>query len=76
MYVYLLIIFQFVFTDIRHNLMYVTTNYGINFSVLELNFTPSEVSFHEQQSSTFVVLDKNNTNQEVRFLVVLSYFYK
>ncbi|KAJ8956181.1 hypothetical protein NQ318_020732 [Aromia moschata] len=56
---------HFVFTDIRHNLMYVTTNHGRNFTKRELHFTPSDISFHEHHSSTFVVLDKNDTNQKL-----------
>ncbi|KAJ8982348.1 hypothetical protein NQ317_013098, partial [Molorchus minor] len=56
---------HFVFTDIKHNLMYVTTDYGRNFKRLDLNFTPSDVSFHELHPSTFVVLDKNDTYQKL-----------
>lgn len=52
---------HFVFTDVRHNLLYVTTNHGQDFKRIPLKFTPSELSFHELHASTFVVLDKNDT---------------
>ncbi|KAJ8922708.1 hypothetical protein NQ315_007743 [Exocentrus adspersus] len=56
---------HFVFTDIRHNLLYVTKDHGKAFKRIDLDFTPSDVSFHELQPSTFVVLDKNDTNQKL-----------
>uniref|UniRef100_V5I861 Sortilin-related receptor n=1 Tax=Anoplophora glabripennis TaxID=217634 RepID=V5I861_ANOGL len=55
---------HFVFTDIRHNMMYLTTDHGKSFKSVKLDFTPSDVSFHELQPSTFVVLDKNDSNQK------------
>lgn len=48
------------FTDVVHNQLYVTTNYGRDIGRIDLNFTPKDVSFHELQPSVFVVLDKNN----------------
>ncbi|XP_060532386.1 sortilin-related receptor-like isoform X2 [Cylas formicarius] len=56
---------HFVFTDILHNLIYVTTNYGKSFKRIELKFTPSQLSYHELQPSTFVVLDKNDTQSKL-----------
>ncbi|XP_076274083.1 sortilin-related receptor-like [Rhynchophorus ferrugineus] len=55
----------FVFTDVRHNLLYVTTNHGKNFTRIQLNFTPSELSFLELSRSTFVILDKNDTQNRL-----------
>lgn len=58
-------VFQFLFTDITNNLLFVTSDLGKTFIRRELNFTPSEVSFHEMNPSTFVILDKNEINNKV-----------
>lgn len=55
----------FVFTDIRHNMLYVTTNHGKDFNRIALNFTPSELSFHELSKTTFVILDRNDTENKL-----------
>lgn len=57
--------FQFIFTDIKNNLLFVTSDLGKSFTRRELDFTPSEVSFHETNPSIFVVLDKNDTSKKV-----------
>ncbi|CAH0560374.1 unnamed protein product [Brassicogethes aeneus] len=56
---------HFVFTDIRHNMLFVTKDHGKTFTRYELNFTPSDVSFCESDSDTFVALDKNNTEHQL-----------
>ncbi|XP_050308262.1 sortilin-related receptor-like [Anthonomus grandis grandis] len=56
---------HFVFTDVKHNLLYVTTNHGKDFKRVELKFTPSELSFLEVTSEVFVVLDKNDTKNRL-----------
>ncbi|CAG9822420.1 unnamed protein product [Phaedon cochleariae] len=55
----------FVFTDIKHNVIYVTSDHGRKIERREVMFSPSEISFHEAQSGTFLVLDKNSTNQKL-----------
>ncbi|XP_023026610.2 sortilin-related receptor [Leptinotarsa decemlineata] len=56
---------HFVFTDTNYNLMYLTTDHGKTFETRQLNFTPNEVSFHETKPSIFLVLDKNDTNNQL-----------
>ncbi|XP_057669254.1 sortilin-related receptor-like [Diorhabda carinulata] len=56
---------HFVVTDIKHNVMYVTTDYGKTFIRRDLNFTPSEVSFHELYPSIMLVLDKNHIKNKL-----------
>ncbi|XP_050504150.1 sortilin-related receptor-like isoform X5 [Diabrotica virgifera virgifera] len=56
---------HFVFTDIKHNAIYVTTDYGKTFERRDLNFTPSEISFHGLNPSIFVLLDKNTTKHKL-----------
>ncbi|XP_044254445.1 sortilin-related receptor-like isoform X1 [Tribolium madens] len=49
---------HFVFADVNHKVLYVTANHGRDIKRIDLDFTPSDVSFHELQPSVFVVLDK------------------
>lgn len=56
--------------------MYLTTDHGKNFKRIKLDFTPSDVSFHELQPSTFVVLDKNDLSQKVSAIAVSEEIYK
>ncbi|KAL1509813.1 hypothetical protein ABEB36_004494 [Hypothenemus hampei] len=51
----------FVFTDIIHNMLYITTNHGKSIMGTQLKFTPSELSFDEMQPHIIVALDKNDT---------------
>lgn len=41
-------------------MLFVTNNHGHDIRRIELNFTPSDISFHELQPSVFVVLDKSD----------------
>jgi hypothetical protein len=45
--------------------MFVTKNYGRNIVRIKLPFTPSEVSFHEDEPLTFLVYDKVNSAKQV-----------
>ncbi|KAF2902543.1 hypothetical protein ILUMI_03643 [Ignelater luminosus] len=56
---------HFVFTDVRNKQLFVTTNYGRNITRLDASFTPSEVSFHEYQPQTFLVLHKSEQKQQL-----------
>ncbi|XP_066145381.1 sortilin-related receptor-like [Euwallacea fornicatus] len=56
---------HFVFTDVLHNMLYLTTNHGKDFQRIALKFTPSELSFHDLFSNIFVILDKNDTNNKL-----------
>lgn len=58
------------FTDIRHNVIFVTEDHGLTFQRYELDFTPSVVSFSDNDVRSFVVLDKNETNNKVRIIVM------
>ncbi|RZC34546.1 sortilin-related receptor-like [Asbolus verrucosus] len=55
---------HFVFADVKHKFLYVTTNHGRDIKRIELGFTPSDVSFNELQPSVFVVLDKSDSVQK------------
>lgn len=66
--------FQFIFTDIKHNAIFVTKDHGKTFERIDLHFTPSEISFHELYPSKFLVLDKNNTKNKVSTNVKLCIF--
>jgi len=47
-----------VFTDPQNKVIFVTKNFGSNITRFNVIFTPSEVSFHEDESLTFLVHDK------------------
>ncbi|CAH1280545.1 unnamed protein product [Diabrotica balteata] len=64
---------HFVFTDIKHNVIYVTTDYGKTFERRNLSFTPSELSFHELNPSIFLVFDKNITRHRGELQLYVSY---
>ncbi|KAJ3658176.1 hypothetical protein Zmor_009933 [Zophobas morio] len=56
---------HFVFADVKNNLLFVTTNHGRDIKKIKLDFTPSEVSFHELEPSVFVVLDKHDSSHKL-----------
>jgi hypothetical protein len=56
---------HFVFADVTHNLLFVTTNHGRDIKRIELDFTPSDVSFDEMQPSVFAVLDKTQSIHKI-----------
>jgi len=47
-----------VFTDPQNKVIFVTENFGKDIRSVNLNFSPSEVSFHEDEPLTFLVYDK------------------
>lgn len=63
------------FTDPQNKVIFVTKNFGSNITRFNLIFTPSEVSFHEDEPLTFLVYDKMSTAKGVsfRFLHNLSF---
>lgn len=62
-----LVLFQCVFTDVQNQVIFVTKNFGRNITRFNLNFFPSEVSFHEDEPLTFLVYDKVVPTKQVRF---------
>ena len=57
--------FQCVFTDSQNQVIFVTKNFGKNITRIPLTFTPSEVSFDEDEPLTFLVYDKVAPNRQV-----------
>lgn len=49
---------HFVFTDPQNQVIFVTRNYGKNITKIEVGFSPTEVTFHEDESMTFLVYEK------------------
>lgn len=58
--------FQIVFTDPRNKAIFTNSDYGKTIVRRMLDFTPSEVSFYEQDPKTFLVLDKQDPERKVR----------
>jgi hypothetical protein len=56
-----------VFTDPQNKVIFVTENFGKNIKSFNLNFLPSEVSFHEDEPQTFLVYDKMSPVKGVSF---------
>jgi len=56
-----------VFTDPQNHVIFVTENFGKNIRRSNLNFSPSEVSFHEDEPLTFLVYDKVSPTKRVSF---------
>ncbi|CAG9863395.1 unnamed protein product [Phyllotreta striolata] len=56
---------QFVFTDVKNNVIFVTMNEGVTFKRIDLNFTPSDISFHPLNPTLYVALDKNDTKNKL-----------
>lgn len=54
------IFIQIVFTDPKNQIIFTNVDFGRTFKQHKLNFTPSEVSFYEHDSRTFLILDKND----------------
>lgn len=51
-------------------MLYQTSDDGVNIRKTALNFSPSELSYDEKDTDTFVILDKVDTGRKVR----LNYF--
>ena len=60
------------FTDPQNNVIFVTKNFGSNITRFNLIFTPSEVSFHEDEPLTFLVHDKKSPERKVSFRFLLN----
>jgi hypothetical protein len=56
-----------VFTDPQNEVIFVTKNFGRNITRIKLNFSPSEVSFHEDEPLTFLAYDKTSPTKDVSF---------
>ncbi|GFG37795.1 hypothetical protein Cfor_11613, partial [Coptotermes formosanus] len=54
-----------VFTDPQNQVIFVTKNFGRNITRFNVNFSPSEVSFHEDEPLTFLVYDKVSPAKEL-----------
>lgn len=67
-------IFQCVFTDPLNQVIFVTKDYGRNITRMNVTFSPSEVSFHEDEPLTFLVFDKVDPIKRVslRYLLELN----
>jgi len=63
-------LFQCVFTDPQNQVIFVTKNFGTNITRISLNFSPSEVSFHEDEPLTFLVYDEVSHVKGVSFRFV------
>ncbi|KAK9872162.1 hypothetical protein WA026_016216 [Henosepilachna vigintioctopunctata] len=55
----------FIFSDVKHKTIFVTSDYGHNIKRLKLDFSPSDISFHEYKPNTFLVHDKSTPEQLV-----------
>lgn len=61
---------QFVFADVKNKVIFVTSNHGRDVKRIDLDFTPSEVQFHDYLPGTFAVLDKVDPTQKVSIEIV------
>lgn len=59
--------FQIVFTDPKNKAIFTNADYGRTIQRHMVSFTPSEVSFYEHDSRTFLVLDKTDRTVSVYF---------
>ncbi|KAG4075464.1 hypothetical protein HA402_015117 [Bradysia odoriphaga] len=58
---------QIVFTDPRNKAIFTNSDYGKTIVRQMLDFTPSEISFYEQDAKTFLVLDKQDPDRKLYF---------
>lgn len=58
--------FQIVFTDPRNKAIFTNSDYGKTIKMHMLDFTPSDVSFYEQDPKTFLVHDKEDPDRKVK----------
>lgn len=56
---------QIVFTDARNKAIFSSHDYGRTFQSSLLDFKPSDVTFYEQDSKTFLALDKEDPERKV-----------
>lgn len=57
--------FQIIFTDPRNKAIFTNTDFGKTIKTHLLDFSPSDVSFYEQDANTFLVLDKEDPDRKV-----------
>ena len=62
---------QCVFTDVQNQILYQTSDNGLTIRRLQLKLSPSDVAYDEEDTDTFVILDKVDPMKKV--LVVNSY---
>lgn len=62
------LLLQIVFTDPRNKAIFTNSDYGKTIVRHMLDFTPSEISFYEQDSQTFLVLDKQDPDRKVNII--------
>lgn len=69
-----MLILQFVFTDIKNKMVYVTSDHGRTFTNHPVHFSPSEIAFHEYLPLVFAVLDKEDPNKSVSITQTLNVY--
>lgn len=61
------------FTDPRNKAIFTNSDYGKTIVRHMIDFTPSEISFYEQDPKTFLVLDKQDPDRKVRNTLLIIY---
>lgn len=68
-------IFQIVFTDPRNKAIFTNSDFGKTIKRYMVDFTPSDVSFYEHDARTFLVLDKEDPERKVIWLILFVFFF-
>lgn len=55
------------FTDVKNKMLYQTSDNGITIRRTKLEFSPSDVAYDEEDTDTFVILDKVDPTKKVKF---------
>lgn len=61
-----LFLYQIVFIDPRNRAIFTSEDYGKTITLRKLDFTPSDLSFYDGDSRSFLVLDKHDPQRKVR----------
>lgn len=69
-----LIFFQYIFTDIIHNYIFTTLDYGRTFSSHSVPFTPTDLKLHASNPNLVLGMNKNDTEKKVQLSVKCSQY--
>ena len=58
---------QYIFTDVMHNYIFTTTDYGVTFNAYSVPFTPRLISIHPTNSQLVLGFDENDPRKQVSY---------
>ena len=64
-------VFQYIFADVQHKVIFTTTNMGQTFYKATVSFVPKQISFHPTERNHLLAHDENDPEKRVRLILTL-----